>query len=107
MLEAYVGQPVHQVMIERGAPDMVIDLPDGRRAFQWAVTTEHVTPRLTTGQANIYAPPGAFGSVNYNQMTVGGNTVTDTCRYTLYGRFDPASRSWIVESFEKPSFMCL
>ena len=107
MLEGYVGQPVQQVMIERGPPDLVMDLPDGRRAFQWAVTTQHVMPRSTTGQANIYAPPGAYASVNYNQMTVGGNTVEQTCRYTLYGRFDAASRSWVVESFQKPSLMCL
>lgn len=107
MLESYVGQPVQQVMIERGPPDLVMDLPDGRRAFQWAVTTQHTTPRQTYGQANIYAPPGAYANVNYNQMTYGGQTVQQTCRYTLYGRYDAASRSWVVESFQKPSLMCM
>ena len=107
VLEGYIGQPVQQVMIERGAPDMVIDLPDGRRAFQWVVTSQHTTPVQTYGQANIYAPPGAFATVNHTQTTYGGQTVEQTCRYTLFGRFDAASRSWIVESFQKPSLLCM
>lgn len=86
---------------------MIIDLPDGRRAYQWRVDTSVTMPRQTYGQANIYAPPGAFAQVNYNQTTYGGNTINTTCRYTMYARFDEAQRSWVFESFEKPRWDCL
>lgn len=106
-MEGYIGQPVEQVMVERGPPHMILDMPDGRRAFQWVITSSMTMPTQTYGNANIYAPPGAFANVNYSQTTTGGQTLDQTCRYTLYGKFDPSRRAWVVESFQKPSLMCL
>lgn len=107
IMESYVGKPVQQAMIDRGPPDMVMDLPDGRRAFQWHVDRSYTAPVQTYGQANIYAPPGSFANVNYNQSTYGGDTIRNTCRYTLYARWHEEQGAWVFESFEKPGLRCL
>lgn len=107
IMEGYIGKPVQQAMIDRGPPDMVMDLPDGRRAFQWVINSSYTTPRQTYGQANIYAPPGAYANVNYNQMTFGGQTITSSCRYTMYASWDEAQRTWVFVGFEKPRLDCM
>lgn len=104
-MQSYVGQPLQIAIARRGPPAFVFDMPDGRRAFQWEITSSGVTPRMTTGQANIYAPPGAFGSVNYNQMTTGGNAYSQTCRYTMYAIWQ--DNAWVFTGYEQPPLSCL
>jgi hypothetical protein len=103
-MEGYVGQPLQAAMARNGPPDVVFDMPDGRRAFQWVVTSEGRMPTMTTTNANIYAPPGAFANVNSTSMTTGGGVVTNTCRYTMYAEW--RDNAWIFTGFEPPRFMC-
>ena len=107
IMEGFVGQPLQAGIARYGPPDLVFDMPDGRRAFQWRMESDMTMPVTTSGQMNIYAPPGAFATVNHQSTTYGGNTVTQVCRYTMYARWVDASNAWIFESFEKPSMMCL
>ena len=111
VMEGFVGQPVQAGIARYGPPDYVFDMPDGRRAFQWRMESESVTPVQTYGNAttNLYAPPGAYASANtnFNQTTYGGQVVRQVCRYTMYARWNDASSAWVFESFEKPSLMCL
>ena len=107
IMEGFVGQPLQAGIARYGPPEIVFDMPDGRRAFQWRMESQITTPVQTYGNANIYAPPGAFASVNYNQTTFGGQTSSQVCRYTMYARWQAAQNAWIFESFEKPTLMCL
>lgn len=34
-LKGFVGQPIEEAMMRYGPPESVIDLPDGRKAFQF------------------------------------------------------------------------
>ena len=107
IMDGYIGQPLQAGIARYGPPDIVFDMPDGRRAFQWRTEASYTTPTQTYGNANIYAPPGAFANVSYNQTTFGGQTATQVCRYTMYARWQAEQNAWIFESYEKPSFMCL
>lgn len=111
IMEGYIGQPLQAGIARYGPPDVVFDMPDGRRAFQWRMESETVMPTTTSGNmtTNIYAPPGAFASAQstYNQTTYGGQTMRQVCRYTMYARWNAAANAWIFESFEKPSLMCM
>lgn len=107
IMESYVGKPIQQAIIDRGPPDVVMDMPDGRRAFQWRIDSSVRMPTTTHGQANIYAPPGAFTNINYNQTTYGGNVINTTCRYTMYATYDEAQQTWIFVGFEKPRLDCM
>lgn len=110
IMEGFVGQPLQAGIARYGAPELVFDMPDGRRAFQWRMESQTVMPTTTYGNANtnIYAPPGAFASAqtNFSQTTYGGDVVQQVCRYTMYARWNEAGNAWIFESFEKPSLMC-
>lgn len=109
-MEGFIGQPVQIGVARYGPPDMVFDMPDGRRAFQWRIDSTTMMPVTTTGTSttNLFAPPGAYASArtNYSQTTSGGQTISQTCRYTMYARWNEAGNAWIFESFEKPSLLC-
>jgi hypothetical protein len=104
VMQGYIGRPVQSAMASYGPPDVVFEMPDGRRAFQWVMTSSGVTPRQSYGQANIYAPPGAFAQVNTQTMTFGGNPYSMTCRYTMYATWNGSA--WIFDSYEPPAFGC-
>lgn len=107
IMEGFIGQPLQAGIARYGPPDYVFDMPDGRRAFQWRIESDMTMPVTTTGNVNIYAPPGAFATINHQQTTYGGNTVTQVCRYTMYAVWQDSPGAWIFESFEKPNLMCL
>ncbi len=104
-MDDLIGQPLQVAMARYGQPQFVFDMPDGRRAFQWEMTQTGVMPRTTVANANIYAPPGAFASVNTTSTSYGGGVYTNTCRYTMYARM--SGNAWVFESYERPSFDCL
>lgn len=106
IMQSYIGLDVRQVAVKRGPPASVMDMGDGRRAFQWAIQESVFVPATTTtyGSANIYGNTATF---NQTSSTVGGGTTNWTCHYTLYGRWSEQQQGWIVESFEKPSWDCL
>lgn len=106
IMEGFIGQPLQAGIARYGPPSFVFDMPDGRRAFQWRMDSTVTTPTMTYGNVNIYAPPGAFANVNYNQVTAGGNVIQQSCHYTMYAKWDAAANAWIFESFEKPPLSC-
>lgn len=106
VMQSFIGQDVRQVAVKRGPPANVMDMGDGRRAFQWMIQESITTPVMsnTYGNANIYGNTATFTT---STVTTGGTTSGWTCVYTLYGRWDEARQGWIVESFEKPDWKCL
>lgn len=103
-MEGLVGKPLQSAMAQYGPPSLVFDMPDGRRAFQWEMTSTGVMPQTTTTNANFYAPPGAFASMNATQTTYGGQSFSKTCRYTMYATLQ--DQTWTFTGFEKPSLSC-
>lgn len=107
IMQSYVGKTVQDAAVRYGPPTNVFDMPDGRRAFQWSVSSTYVAPRTTTTNLSLYAPPGsAFASGSAQTTSYGGQPITQTCLYTVFGRYNQGVGAWIIESFEKPSFMC-
>lgn len=106
VMQSYIGKDVREVVVKRGAPANVMDMGDGRRAFQWAINEGYTAPTVATsyGSANAYG-----NSAYYTNSTVvsGGQTSVWTCVYTLYGRWDDSRQGWIVEGFEKPTWNCM
>jgi len=103
-MRGYIGRPLQSAMATYGPPDFAFDMPDGRRAFQWLITTGFQAPTQTVVSANIYSPPGGLTTVTGQSTTYGGQRVEQSCRYTMYATWDGAA--WIFESYEQPSFWC-
>jgi hypothetical protein len=96
IMQGMVGKDITEVMVARGAPANVFDMPDGRRAFQWRIDSAYVMPTNTTVTA--------YGNIA-TARTTGGGVLSDTCFYTLYGKPNPR-KSYTVIGFEKPDPFC-
>lgn len=105
VMNGFVGKPIQEVMVRYGQPNNAFDMGDGRRAFQWSMSNTYVTPvtSTTTGNAYAYGPSVAW---TQNTQISGGVPITNTCAYTMFGRWSGASNTWIMESFQKPKLAC-
>jgi hypothetical protein len=74
----FLGQPVEVAVARYGQPDTVLDMPDGRRQYQWR------KPRTDF---------------------VGEQIIRETCRHTIYARWNEPANGWIMLS-RKPARRC-
>lgn len=96
IMKGYVGRDITDVVLDYGPPSNVVELPDGRTAFQWSRTTSYTAPTTT----NIY------GYGNYaSATTYGGGTSYSECLYTLFAKPNPQN-SFTVVGFKEPDFWC-
>ena len=96
----FVGQDVTKAIVKYGPPANVFDLPDGRRAFQWRISSSIIMPQTTN-----YSATGYGNTVFGTATTTGGYLGDQVCFYTLYGQKNK-NRSWTVVGFEQPTMMC-
>ncbi len=89
-LDQYAGQSITSAMLEYGEPDGVIDLPDGRRAYQWERT-----------QQTTAVVPNNMGGSGY--LAVSRDT---DCRFTIIAAYNQTSDDWLVEEVRKPKLRC-
>lgn len=101
ILESYVGKSVTEPILDYGPPSSVVELPDGRRAFQWARTNSGVIPVTTPTTATVY---GSGGYATAYATTTDYIPYSNDCVYTLIAVRSGAD--WVVESFRKPTLSC-
>jgi hypothetical protein len=107
-LKSYIGKDVRDIELEIGPPINTIDFDDGRRAFQWSVTSSYTSPvhahTTTTTPAAIGGSP-TLPATSTTTVT-GGHTSLSTCLYTVFAVRDESKSAWIVVDFKKPSWDC-
>lgn len=101
-MSGYVGKPLTDVVMDYGPPANYVDLPDGRRAFQWAMTKSHTTPVSVSTTAYRNGP-----SATAYTTASGGQLITTGCIYTLIARWGPVSNAWIIDGYRTPSLACM
>ncbi len=102
VLESYVGKSITEPILDYGPPVNAVDLPDGRRAFQWAVNSTGVIPVTSTNSATVW---GGGTSTLVTGTTTNYIPTSSQCVYTLYAR--PQGDDWIVTGYREPNFNCL
>ncbi|MFG6564917.1 hypothetical protein ACGYLI_11930 [Sulfitobacter sp. 1A13421] len=96
IMQGYVGKDITDAVLDYGPPTNVLELPDGRVAFQWNRSSSYTAPTTT----NIY------GYGNYaTATTYGGGTTFYECLYTLFAKPN-AQKSYTVVGFKEPTLMC-
>jgi hypothetical protein len=96
IMQGYVGKDITEAVLDHGAPTNVVNLPDGRTAFQWSKTSSYTAPITTNIQA--------YG--NYATATsYGGNTSYSECPYTLFAKPN-SKKSYTIIGFKKPPIVC-
>lgn len=104
-MRRYMGQPVQAAMARNGPPTNAFDMPDGRRAFQWARSGQYTTPTYANSTGNAQAIGNAVWWTQNTAIT-GGQTYQMRCLYTVYARWNEGSRAWIIEGFEPIPYEC-
>lgn len=74
----FLNQPVEVAVARYGQPDTVLDMPDGRRQYQWR------KPRTDM---------------------VGQQIIRETCRHTIYARWNESANDWTFQT-RKPVRTC-
>lgn len=96
-MKKLVGLPIQEAAIEYGAPVNVIDMPDGRRVFQFQSSRSVTTPTQATTQGSVWG-----NSWQTNTTITGGQIIPVECTYTFYSRWSEAAGAWIVTDFKVP-----
>lgn len=97
VMRPYVGKPIEDAMIDFGRPEQVIDLQDGRKAFQFRYA------------AGSYTTPGT----SYSTVTGYGNTATVSTVSTPATVYETAGclltfiaanrgNGWVIEEYRVP-----
>jgi hypothetical protein len=105
IMQGYVGKDMREVMLDYGPPANAFDMGDGRRAFQWVMNSSYTTPTYATTTGNVNSV-GNSAWFNSNTQIHGGQTYTQRCAYTLFGRWDEGRQGWTVIGFKQPKLMC-
>lgn len=104
-MQSYVGESMSQIVEAYGMPASVYETGrQNERAFVWVMTTKNVQTSVAPNN------PGLYGLIwNAPKLTT-GNSVTSTCKYTIYAVHSntdlPGAEGWTVVGFEKPPLSC-
>lgn len=96
-MKSLVGEPIQSAQLEYGPPAQVLEMPDGRRAYQFRYgggpvvlpgsSTTTVTTVGNTAFAQSYGTPGAV-------------VQTDGCLLTFFA--SPNGNAWIIDGIKVP-----
>jgi hypothetical protein len=100
VMENLVGKDVAEVQLQYGPPVNVIDMPDGRKAFQWRFDSTVVMP-MTTSYTGVTNGNITTGSA----FTSGGGIFSTPCFYTLFAQPNK-NKSYTVVGFQPPTLDC-
>ncbi|WP_424984314.1 hypothetical protein [Microbulbifer sp. S227A] len=101
VMQSYVGKSITEPILDYGPPTNTLDLPDGQRAFQWAMTQSGVIPLTSYNTATAY---GSGGVVTASGTSTTYAPYSNSCVYTLIGK--KSGQDWIVTGFRKPTTWC-
>ena len=102
-MKQFIGRDVRYVVLEDGQPENVMDLPDGRRAFQfrWGGGT-YVVPKTTDTQGQVQLV-GNSAYYSERKLESGGFIVENPgCLLTYFARWDSTLGGWIVQEVSWP-----
>ena len=86
-LEKFYGKPIQYIMLERGEPNQIINMPHNGKAFQWDQKPDNVASNVI-GDRLI------------------GVDMSDECRYTVFTEWDELQDAYIIYDHEEVKFGC-
>ena len=102
-IKRFIGRDARDLAVRDGPPVNVFDLPDGQRAFQYAVGGgKRVKPKTSTanGQAQLVGDSAYYSE---SRLEASGNTLpTASCYITYLARWNSEKKGWIVTAIASP-----
>lgn len=96
-MKKLVGLPVQEAAIEYGQPVNVMDMPDGRRVFQFQSQRTAYMPATANTQGSVWG-----NTWNSTTQVYGGHPVNIECTYTFYTAWDDSQGAWMVVDYKVP-----
>lgn len=96
-MRSFVGRPIQDAQIAYGAPEQVIDMPDGAKAFQFRYGGGPILiPGASTTQATVSGPVITATTTG----TPGAVVNSSGCLLTFIAR--PHGGTWVIEETRVP-----
>ena len=102
IMQGYVGKPIVEAELDYGRPSNIIELEDGRRAYQWNVDAGGIMPMTNYNSGTVY---GGGGFANYSGTSTTYVPYENNCIYTLFAT--KQGSTWVVTGFREPSLSCM
>ena len=107
-LQAYVGEDIQEVVAVYGDPYVAFDMEEGRRDFQWVITSSAlpsypISSGALTDPAKQYVP-----DIKNETITpmFNGLAVKSECLYTMMTYWNEDAKSWMVTDYHQPTTGC-
>lgn len=101
ILESYVGKSITEPILDYGPPANVVELGDGKRAYQWAMTNSGVIPMTSPASATVYGSGGYATAYGTSTTYI---PYSNDCIYTLIA--SQKGKDWVVDGFRRPTMGC-
>ena len=101
IMQGYVGKPVEEPILDYGPPANVVEMSDGRRAYQWKIRSSGAFPIVTPTTSTIY---GSGGVATIQSQTTSYVPFESDCLYTLTAARQ--GQTYVVDGFRKPRLGC-
>ena len=107
-LQTYVGEDIQEVVAVYGQPNVAFDMGEGRRDFQWVITSSTlpsypISSGALTDPAKQYVP-----DIKNETITpmFNGLIVKSECLYTMVTYWNEDAKSWMVTDYHQPTTGC-
>lgn len=107
-LQAYVGKDINEAVAALGHPRVTFDMEEGRRDFQWVITSSTL-PSYTISTGALTDHSQQFDPATKTRTITpifDGKVIASDCVYTLLTHWDEDKKSWIVSGYQKPTSGC-
>ena len=102
VMKGYIGKLIQEPVLDYGPPANVIDLEDGRRAYQWQIDSSGVIPMSSPSTSTVFTGNGLATVTTQSTSYI---PYSNSCLYTLTAV--KQGERYIVDGFRQPSFDCL
>src|SRR5258708_14295353 len=105
-MKAFIGKDIRYVVLSDGQPENAMDMPDGRRAFQFRFGGGAVAvPTRTTTNGQIQMVGNSAYYSEQKLESPGGVFQTPGWLLTYFATCDAPTKGWIVDSIQYPKRM--
>lgn len=102
IMQGYVGRSIQEPILDYGPPVNVVEMGEGRRAFQWQITDSGMIPMTSPTTASVY---GSGGVTTVYAQSITYVPYSNECLYTLTAT--QQGDDYIVDGFRQPRLSCL
>lgn len=107
-LETFVDKNIQEVIAVYGLPQMVFDMEENRRDYQWVIKSSRLPDYLISVGALAEPREQFVPDIEKRSITPKFNNkvMLSECLYTMKTVYDLETKRWIVTGYQQPTSGC-